>query len=230
MLKDKVVLITGAKGGLGNYVTQAFLDAQAIVVGTARSIKAEDFPHKNFTADPAELGSSDQAAAVVKRVLDRTGRIDALVHLVGAFAGGPSVAETDDDVLARMVNVNLDAFFYMARAVLPVMQKQGSGSVLAIGSRTANEPAAGLGAYSASKAALVSLVGTIALEYKSHGISANVLLPGTMDTPANRAAMPQADVSQWVQPSQVAAMLVHLASDAASQVTGAVIPIYGKGL
>jgi NAD(P)-dependent dehydrogenase (short-subunit alcohol dehydrogenase family) len=230
MLDNKVVLITGAKGGLGTYVTQAFLDAGARVVGTSRSIAASDFPHPRFTAEPAEIGSTAHASDLVQRVLNKTGRIDALVHLVGGFSGGPSVADTDDETLSRMLNVNLDAFFFMARAVLPVMQKQGSGTVLAIGSRTANEPAAGLCAYSASKAALVSLVRTIAVEYKPHGITANAILPGTMDTPANRAAMPNADASEWVQPSQVAAMLVHLASDAASQVTGAVIPIFGKGL
>ncbi len=230
MLKDKVVLITGAKGGLGTYVTQAFLNAGARVVGTSRSIAASDFPSPNFIAEPAEIGSGADAAKLVERVLGQTERIDALVHLVGGFAGGQSVAETDDDTLAKMLNVNLDAFFYMARAVLPGMQAQGSGTVLAIGSRTAVEPAAGLCAYSASKAALVSLVRTIAVEYKAHGISANAILPGTMDTPANRVAMPKADTSEWVQPAQVAAMLVHLASDAASQVTGAVIPIFGKGL
>ena len=120
--------------------------------------------------------------------------------------------------------------FHLARAVLPVMRMQASGSVLAIGSRTAMEPAETLGAYTASKAALVALVRTIAVENKQTGISANVILPGTMDTPANRLAMPTANFSQWVNPGQVASLLVHLASDAAKQVTGAVIPIYGGEL
>jgi NAD(P)-dependent dehydrogenase (short-subunit alcohol dehydrogenase family) len=110
------------------------------------------------------------------------------------------------------------------------MRNQGSGRILAIGSRAAVEPSARIGAYSASKAALVSLIRTVAIENRSSGISANVVLPGTMDTPANRAGDPQADFSQWVQPAQVAALLLHLASDAASQVSGAVIPIYGQQL
>jgi NAD(P)-dependent dehydrogenase (short-subunit alcohol dehydrogenase family) len=101
---------------------------------------------------------------------------------------------------------------------------------LAVASRQAAEPGAMVGAYSASKAALVALVRTIALENKERGISANTVLPGTMDTPANRAADPQADPLQWVQPAQVAALLVHLASDAGAQVTGAAIPIYGSQL
>ncbi len=230
MLADKVVLITGAKGGLGSHVTTAFLDAQACVAGTSPHIRASDFPNGRFLAEPSEINSEEQAADLVNRVLARAGRVDALVHLVGGFAGGQTVAETDHATFARMFQTNLDPFFFLARAVLPVMRKQGGGRVLAIGSRTALEPAATLGAYSASKAALISLVRTIAVEGKPHGISANVVLPATMDTPANRAAMPQADPSKWVQPTQVAATLVHLASDAASQVSGAVIPIYGSEL
>jgi NAD(P)-dependent dehydrogenase (short-subunit alcohol dehydrogenase family) len=116
----------------------------------------------------------------------------------------------------------------MARAVLARMRQQGSGRILAVASRQAVEPAAMVGAYSASKAALVSLIRTIALENKDRGISANAVLPATMDTPANRTAMPQADASDWVQPDQVAALLVHLASDDGAQITGAAIPIYGN--
>jgi NAD(P)-dependent dehydrogenase (short-subunit alcohol dehydrogenase family) len=129
-----------------------------------------------------------------------------------------------------MLDVNLHAAFHVFRAVLPAMRAQGAGRILAIGSRTAIDPQPMVGAYSASKAALVSLVRTVALENKDRGISANVLLPGTMDTPANRAAMPGADPAKWVQPAQVASLLVHLASDQASQVSGAVIPILGGDL
>ena len=163
-------------------------------------------------------------------VIAKWERIDALVHLVGAFAGGQSVAETDDATLEQMLEVNLRAAFHMFRAVLPEMRARGAGRILAIGSRTATDPQPMVGAYSASKAALVSLVQTIALENKDRGISANVILPGTMDTPANRAAMPGADPAKWVQPAQVASLLVHLASDQASQISGAVIPILGGDL
>jgi NAD(P)-dependent dehydrogenase (short-subunit alcohol dehydrogenase family) len=122
------------------------------------------------------------------------------------------------------------AAFYMIRAVLPDMLAQGAGRILAIGSRAAVEPSPMVGAYSASKAALVSLVRTVALENKDRGITANIVLPGTMDTPANRTAMPKADPSKWVRPAQVAAMLVHLASDDASEISGAAIPILGGEL
>lgn len=226
MLNGKGVLITGANGGLGSTVTRAFLDAGARVVGVSRSIKVEEFAHPNFSAESVEIASVAQA----RELIARAGRVDVLVHLVGAFAAGSEVAATDDSTFAKMLDLNLYSFFHMVRAVLPGMQHRGSGRVLAIGSRTAVEPVSGLGVYSASKAALVSLVGTIARENKQHGISANVILPGTMDTPANRAAMPNADVTKLVQPREVAALLVHLSSETSSQVTGAVIPIYGAEL
>ena len=229
-LTDRVILITGANGGLGAAVTKAFLDAGARVAGVAKKIQNSDFPHPNFTATSAELGSADAARAVVGATIAKWGRIDVLVHLVGGFAGGKSVAETDDALLEQMLEVNLLAAFHMFRAVLPDMRTRGAGHILVIGSRTAVDPQPMVGAYSASKAALVSLVGTIALENKDRGISANVILPGTMDTPANRTSMPGADPAKWVRPAQVASLLVHLASDEASQISGAVIPIFGSDL
>jgi len=127
-----------------------------------------------------------------------------------------------------MINLNLRSAFDIIRAVLPQMRRQGAGRILAVGSRAAVEPAAMAGVYAASKAALVSMIRTVASENAVNGISANIVLPGTMDTPVNRSAMPNADFSHWVQPCQVARLLVHLASDAGSQITGAAIPIYGS--
>ncbi|MFY9727448.1 MAG: SDR family NAD(P)-dependent oxidoreductase [Bryobacteraceae bacterium] len=227
-LEGKVALITGANGGLGNFVTEAFLAAGAKVMGVSRSIRASDFPHPAFAALPAELSGGEAARKVTDHIVARFGRIDALVHVVGGFAGGKSVAETDDATLDKMLDLNYRSAFFMARAVLPHMRQQGGGRILAVASRQAVEPGAMVGAYSASKAALVALIRTIALENKDRHISANTVLPGTMDTPANRAADPKADPLQWVQPAQVAALLVHLASDAAAQVTGAAIPVYGN--
>jgi NAD(P)-dependent dehydrogenase (short-subunit alcohol dehydrogenase family) len=228
VLQGKIALVTGAKGGLGSFVTEAFLAAGAKVVGVSRSIQAADFSHPEFFAIPAELSSGAAARKLVDDVVARFGRIDALVHVMGAFAGGKSVAETDDATLEKMLDLNYRAAFYIARAVLPQMRQQGGGRILAVASRQAVEPAAATGAYSASKAALVALIRTIALENKDRGISANTVLPATMDTPGNRGGDPNVDTSQWVRPSQVAAILVHLASDAGAQITGAAIPIYGK--
>jgi NAD(P)-dependent dehydrogenase (short-subunit alcohol dehydrogenase family) len=229
-LTNKVVLITGANGGLGTAVTNAFLGAGARVAGVAKKIQNSDFPDANFVGYSAELGTADGARAVAASVIAKWGKIDVLAHLVGGFAGGKSVADTDDAAFEQMIAMNLRAAFHMFRAVLPGMRTQGAGRILAIGSRTAVDPQPMVGAYSASKAALVSLVQTIALENKDRGIAANVILPGTMDTPANRTAMPGADPAKWVQPAQVASLLVHLASDEASQISGALIPILGGDL
>lgn len=223
----KVILVTGAKGGLGNYVTNAFLETGAHVVGTARSIAKSDFPGENFTAMPADLSTSDGARNLVGSVVGEYGRIDGLVHLVGAFAGGDTVGDTDDATLDRMFDVNLRCAFFTIRVVLPHMRGQGSGRIVAIGSIAALEPSAMAGAYTASKAALVSLIRTVARENRDKGIAANVVLPGTMETSANRAAMPNADYSRWIDPNQVARLLVHLITGEASQISGAAIPIYG---
>jgi NAD(P)-dependent dehydrogenase (short-subunit alcohol dehydrogenase family) len=229
-LDGKTALITGAKGGLGSFVTEAFLAAGARVVGVSRSIQQTDFRQPEFVAMPMALSSADAARKLAHDAIARVGRIDALVHVMGGFAGGQSVAETDDATLETMLDLNYRAAFYVARAVLPHMRQQGSGRILAVASRQAVEPGAMVGAYSASKAALVALIRTIALENKDRGISANTVLPGTMDTPGNRVGDPNADRSNWVQPAQVAALLVHLASDNAAEITGAAIPVYGRQL
>ena len=226
-MNGKVVLVTGADGGLGTYVTQAFLDVGATVIGTSRKIQQSDFNNPNFTALPAEISTLAGAKTLVDRVVTRFGKLDVLVHTVGGFAGGQSIADTDDATFQRMFDVNLNSAFHILRATLPPLRKTGAGRMIAIGSRAALEPGAGVGAYSASKAALVSLIKTVALENKDAGLTANVILPGTMDTPANRKAMPNVDVSKWVRPATVASLIAWLAGEAGRDVNGAVIPVYG---
>jgi NAD(P)-dependent dehydrogenase (short-subunit alcohol dehydrogenase family) len=229
-MTQKTALVTGANGGLGTSVTQAFLDAGYAVIGLAPKIETSDFDHPHFTALPATLDSLDAAQKATATVIAHFGKIDVLAHLVGGFAGGQTVADTDDATFQRMFDVNLNSAFHTLRAVIPRMRKAGSGRIIAIGSRAAEAPGASVGAYSASKAALVSLIRTVAIENKDAGITANVILPGTMDTPANRKAMSGADVSQWVQPASVASLIVWLAGDSGKDTTGAAIPVYGRGL
>jgi NAD(P)-dependent dehydrogenase (short-subunit alcohol dehydrogenase family) len=229
-LNEKVVLITGAKGGLGNFVTKAFLDAGARVVGVSRSIQDSDFCHPRFTAIEASITGPASARHLADSMIKKWSRIDALVHLIGGFAGGETIDQVADETMERMFDLNFRSAFYILQAVLPAMRAQGAGRILAIGSRTAVEPAALVGAYTASKAALIALIRTVAAENKDSGISANVILPGTIDTPANRTVSPDADFSKWVHPCQIAGLLVHLASDRAAQINGAVIPVYGGGL
>jgi NAD(P)-dependent dehydrogenase (short-subunit alcohol dehydrogenase family) len=229
-LQNKIALVTGANGGLGTSVTQTLLDAGATIVGVSRNIKQSDFKHPAFHAVAAELSSGNSVSKLADQVVTKFGRIDVLAHLVGGFAGGKTIAETDDATFDGMLAMNLTSAFYVLRAVIPHMRQAGSGRIVAIASRAAEDPGPGVGAYSASKAALVSLIRTVALENKDRGITANAILPGTIDTPANRKAMPGANTNTWVQPSAIASLIVWLASEAGKDVTGAAIPVYGTGL
>jgi NAD(P)-dependent dehydrogenase (short-subunit alcohol dehydrogenase family) len=226
-LADRVVLITGAKGGLGSVMVRAFLAAGATVAGSSRSIADADFADARFAAFPADLADAAAARQLADRAAERFGRIDALVHVAGGFAGGSPIAETDDATWNAMMELNARAAFYMMRAVIPYMRKAGRGSIVAIGSRAGVEPGANIAAYGASKAALVSLVQAAALETRNAGITANVILPGTIDTEANRRADPSGDHKKWIAPERIAALAVFLASDAGSQITGAAIPMWG---
>lgn len=226
-LQGQVAIVTGADGGLGTPVTKALLAAGATVVGIARSINAGAAHDGHFHPVSANLVDREEVASLVARLAEQFGKIDILVHVMGGFAGGASVAETDDATWQRMMDMNLNAAFYMLRAVIPAMRRGEHGRIIAIGSRQAVQPAANVAAYSASKAALLSLVQTVALENKDKNIRANVILPGTMDTAANRAAMPKANFDKWVKTEHVAELVLLLAGEAGGEITGAAIPIYG---
>jgi NAD(P)-dependent dehydrogenase (short-subunit alcohol dehydrogenase family) len=224
---ERVVIITGANGGLGSFVTQRFLATGATVVGASRSISQEDFPLPNFAALPVDFTKAAEVRGAVDSIVGRYGRLDVLVHVLGGFAGGASVAETNDTTWEQMRDLNLTSAFYVLRAAIPHLRKSGAGRIVAIGSLAAVEPHAGLGAYITFKSALVSLVRTVALENRDAGLTANVVLPSTMDTPANRKAMPGADSSKWLKPADVADLVLWLADERAAHITGTAIPIDG---
>jgi NAD(P)-dependent dehydrogenase (short-subunit alcohol dehydrogenase family) len=227
-MRDKVVFITGANGGLGTSVTKAFLRQGARVIGASLRIKAEDFPQANFEAMTIDFSKPDEIKRGVARIVERYGRLDALVHLLGGFAGGPSVAETSDAMWEQMQSINLTAAFQVFRESIPHLRKSGPGRLIAVGSLTAAQPHANLGAYVTFKAALAMLVQTVALENADVGMTANVILPGTMDTPGNRKAMPDADFSKWAKTEDVADLVLSVASDQARHLTGLAIPIEGS--
>jgi len=212
------VLITGANGGLGKAAVESFLGTGATVYGADLTWKNQPRSNPRFHPIEANLMEAVKLAAPV----------DTLLHLVGGFAGGQPVAETPDETWEKMLDLNLRSAYTIFRAVLPGMLKAGKGRIVAVGARAALDPMANFAAYSVSKAALVALVKTVALEVKDTGVTANVVLPSVIDTPANRAAMPSADASKWVTPESIAGLLVWLTSDAARDVNGAVIPIYGR--
>jgi len=229
-MAGKISLITGARGGLGTHVTKAFLDAGFTVIGLSPKIKQSDFTHANFTALPASLDTRQAARQAVDEVMKKFGRIDILIHTVGGFSGGQPLHETDDATFQRMFDINVNAALHILRAVIPHMRQASYGRIIGIGSRAGEIPAATIGAYSVSKAAFESLMRTVALENKDFGITANTILPSTIDTRANRHAMPNADTSQWVKPEIIASLTVWLARDAGTDVNGAAIPVYGAAL
>ncbi len=132
-MKGKVVLVTGANGGLGTYVTQAFLDVGATVVGTSRKIQQPDFNNRNFTALPAEISTREGAKVLVEEVVRRFGKLDVLAHTVGGFAGGQSIADTDDATFQRMFDINLNCVFHILRAAVPPLRKTVDVALLRLG-------------------------------------------------------------------------------------------------
>jgi NAD(P)-dependent dehydrogenase (short-subunit alcohol dehydrogenase family) len=227
-MKEKIVFISGAKGGLGTAITESFLAQEATVIGSSRGISAADFPQPNFRPLAADLTNPGEVRQAVGKVIADHGRLDVLIHVLGGFAGGDPITATTDKTWETMRKLNLDAAFYLLRETIPHLRKSTNGRIVAIGSLAAEVPHANLGAYVIFKTALTTLIRTVALENADAGLTANVVLPGTMDTPGNRAAMPQEDVAKWVQPQDVANLVLWLADDNARHVTGAAIPIRGS--
>lgn len=221
-LTDRVALVTGATGGLGPAVVEAFALAGATVVAVSRS-GAVPRNQERVHGLAADLTEGNAADVAVQTVLERHGRLDAVVHVMGAFAGGTPVSDTPDDIWMQMLELNLLSAVRVFRAALPVLRAAGGGRLLAVGSRAGMTPGANVGAYAASKAALHALVASAAQENREHGITVNAVAPGTIDTAANREAMPGADTSAWVKPESVAQTLLWLASDEARDVTGVVV-------
>jgi 3-oxoacyl-[acyl-carrier protein] reductase len=226
-VKDKVVFITGANGGLGTSVTRAFLQKGARVIGGSLHIAAADFPEPNFEALALDFNKLDEIRRGVATIVERYGQLDVLVHLLGGFAGGPSVVDTTDAMWEQMQDINLTSAFRVFRECIPHLRKSGSGRLIAIGSLTAAQPHANLGAYVVFKSALAMLVQTIAQENADAGVTANAILPGTMDTPANRKSIPDAHFSKWLKTTDVAELVLSLAAAQTSHLTGLLIPIDG---
>ncbi len=228
----RVALVTGGTGALGQAVTRTLLAAGATVhvpyiVDAERdqlraSVKPEQagrlILERVDVVDAAALGRFVDAARA------RQGRLDALVTLIGGFAGG-SLLETDRATWDRMLDLNLTTVFTTAHAVVPHMVAAGRGRVVTIGSRAAVPPGAGVIAYTVAKAGVIAFTQALAQELRGSGVTANCVLPSTMDTPANRAAMPGSDRQGWVPVESVAAAIAFLASEDASHVTGALVTV-----
>jgi len=231
MSETRVVLITGAGGALGHAMAAAFrADARLVLTDRHQDrLEAAYGGWPDTLLATAELSVAASVGALRDSALGRFGRIDVLVNVAGGFRGGKGLAEAPDDELDTLLAMNARSVWNACRAVLPAMLRQGTGKIVTIASLNALHGGANVAAYSASKAATLRLCESLAAEVKVQGVNVNCVLPGTMDTPANRAAMPDADVSRWVDTRAVADVVRFLASDAARAVHGAAVPVTGLG-
>ena len=221
-LDGKVALIAGGSGALGQKVALAFAQAGARVITVDRDTPSVQA--KGRLAIKADVTNEAEVQTLVSDVVREAGRIDVLINLVGGFATG-RVAETDAALWQRMLAMNLTAGFMLSKAVLPHMLERRAGRILHVAARAAVEPFPGAAAYIVSKSDLVALIRALSLEVAGTGVTTNGVLPSTMDTPANRASMPDADPTMWVKPESVAKLLIFLSSDEADQINGTLIPV-----
>jgi len=233
--EDRVVLVAGGTGGLGRAVSRAFLDAGATVVVTYHaSAEFDELAKAAGTAgarlDGRHVDMTDEAE--VRRLVDeiamKYGRLDALVNAVGGYTGGTKLWEVAPDALDRMLSLNLRSGYALTRAAVPVMLRQGQGSIVNIAAKAGVDPPGGAGAYAASKAAALALMDSLAADLSGTGVRVNSVLPSIIDTDANRKAMPSANFASWPKPEDIARVIVFLCGADARVIHGASIPVYGS--
>ena len=231
---NSVVILTGAGGNLGAAVVRLLAGRGARLVAMERSEDAlaravAGLDPARVLAEPGvDLGDPEACAGLVRRALDRFGRVDGLVHTVGGFAMA-EVLDGDPGHWERLLQANLFTTLNVCRAVAPAMREAGRGSIVTVGAAAAARAGKGMAAYASAKSAVLRLTEALAAELKDAGVRANCVLPGTIDTPPNRAAMPKADPSRWVTPTQIAEVVAFLLDPASDGVTGAAIPVTGRG-
>lgn len=231
-LQNKVFIITGAAGNLGSATVQVFQAAGAKLAllghNADRLQTAFDTLDDALLIGGVDVTDHTAAEAAIQQVADHFGGIDGLVNTVGGYRAGQPVHETDLKTWDFLMTLNAKSVFLMSGLVTPIMIEQGTGGViLNIGATNGLEGGKDSAAYSASKAAVFRLTESMAKELRPHKIRVNAVYPTIIDTPANREAMPNADFSQWVQPSSIGGVLAFLASDQARDITGALLPIQG---
>jgi len=232
---DRVVIVTGASGNLGSAAASSFQQAGArvVLVGQDQDSLRQAFPAAERQPDRYMFGVADltdggSVQAMVRDVLARFGQIDILANTVGGYRAGTPIHETPLDTWDFMLNLNARTAFIISQAVVPPMLERGYGKIIHVAARAALSGGAKMAAYSISKSAVVRLTESLAAELRLKGINANCVLPGTIDTPQNREAMPDTDFNRWVTPEAIADVILFLASDAARAINGAAIPVYGQ--
>ena len=225
----RTVIVTGAAGNLGKAVANAFADlgVNLVLVDLKReSLEAAFGPendHRSFAC--ANLLEMNDATGVAQAALARFGRIDVLCNIAGGFRMGETVHETSDENWNFLFDINTRTLLHAVRAVVPHMVSAGGGKIVNVGAFAAQKGVARMGAYIASKATVIRMTEAMAAELRDKNINVNCVLPTVIDTPENRAAMPKADPAKWVAPTDLANVIVFLASDAARAVHGAAVPV-----
>lgn len=234
-MTNPVAVITGGTGGLGRRVAERLaardfsLAITYLVPEEADDLeKGLDIPDKRLLLQRVDCSDAEAVGDFMKQVAERFGGINVLCALVGGWSGGQDVDETDDVRFERMIDLNLRTAFYASRAVLPHLREAEWGRIILMGSRAAIEPPAGQAAYNVAKAGVIALARTIAQEVGDAPITANVLLPSVIDTPAFREAIPFADYVSWPTPEEIAGVIAFLASPDSQVINGAMIPVFGN--
>jgi NAD(P)-dependent dehydrogenase (short-subunit alcohol dehydrogenase family) len=228
---DRSALITGGTGGLGTAVVEAFLTAGwRVVVPWIEQKELERLPARDgLTLIEADLFDSGSVADVVAAAAGQAAApLRAVVALVGGFAAGPRVHETPIEDFERQFRLNLRPTYLVTQSALPHLIDAGGGAIVCVSTRAALEPFSGAAGYVSSKAAVLAFVKAVATEYKDDDVRCNAILPSVIDTPANRASMPDADHAKWVAPARIAAVIGFLCSEDSAAVSGAAVPVYGR--
>lgn len=236
-LEDRVAIVTGGTGALGRAVVENFLVAGARVavpwvvqdeVTILNRQLGGRFPDSQILLARADVGEEGQVAKFVDGAASRFGKVDILVNLVGGFWGGKPISETSPAEWDAMLALNLRTAFLCCRAVVPVMQKNRYGRIVSVTSRSGLSGAGDFAAYAVAKGAVATLTASLAEEVLGDGILVNAVAPSTIDTEANRKAMPKAKHENWVKPTDIAETIAYLCSEDCRVTSGAVIPVYGR--
>jgi len=236
-LTGRVVLITGASGGLGPSVVRAFVQSGATVEAVVRTSSPEE--HDALRAQLGDAASRlslqtadvlDEGAvrALVERVVEKHGRLDVALNLVGGFAAGQPITELPYERWQHMLDLNLRSTFLVSKYAARPMVQQGRGRIINLSSRSAFSGRRNAAAYAVAKSGVITLTEAQAEELRETGVTVNALVPSIIDTPANRKGMPNAAFDRWPKPDEIARVLLFLASDDSSLISGAAIPVYGR--
>ncbi len=228
---NKSVVITGGAGALGKSVVEWFSHrgANVAILDYSDELLAESYPdpQKNHFYIACDLTVRESCAESVGKLLRQFGKIDVLANIAGGFLMGDAVHETSDDTWDFLFDLNTRSILNMSAVVVPEMIKQSHGKIINVAARAALNGAANMGAYTASKAAVMRLTESMALELRDKNINVNAVMPSLIDTPRNRADMPDADFSKWVRPEQISDVIGFLAAEESSALNGACIPVDG---